>query len=314
MESQGVRLPWAQVPESVRSAVADLTGSAVVVAENQPGGFSPGVAARCQLADGRRCFIKAVSPDQNPDSPHLHRREVEVAGALPADLPVPKLLGSFDDGHWVVLVFEEIEGRPPHLPWSLNDLRATFDALKQLAEAATPCPVPGLPSVADVASELFSGYRRLAGGDRGNARVDPWTRRHLDHLATLEADWEPAAAGESLLHNDIRADNLLVRPDRTVVIVDWPHAAFGAPWVDLVLLLPSVGLDGGPAPTDVEAALDPFSGVDGDAVNRVLVGLSGAFTYLGLQPDPPGLPTLRAFQRAQAAVARTWLARRLGLS
>ena len=29
-------------------------------------------------------------------------------------------------------------------------------------------------------------------------------------------------------------------------------------------------------------------------------------------PDPPGLPTLRAFQGAQAVIARSWLARRRG--
>ena len=30
------------------------------------------------------------------------------------------------------------------------------------------------------------------------------------------------------------------------------------------------------------------------------------------QGDPPGLPTLRAFQRAQGVIARNWLASRLG--
>jgi hypothetical protein len=53
--------------------------------------------------------------------------------------------------------------------------------------------------------------------------------------------------------------------------------------------------------------------VDPDAINRVLVGLAGYFTFQGLQIDPPGLPTVRAFQRAQGEVARAWLADRLGL-
>ena len=39
-----------------------------------------------------------------------------------------------------------------------------------------------------------------------------------------------------------------------------------------------------------------------------IAALAGFFTYQAAQPDPPGLPTLRSFQRAQGAVACEWLA------
>jgi hypothetical protein len=42
--------------------------------------------------------------------------------------------------------------------------------------------------------------------------------------------------------------------------------------------------------------------------------VAGFFTRQALLPPPPGLPTLRAFQRAQGEVARAWLARRAGLN
>ena len=121
-----------------------------------------------------------------------------------------------------------------------------------------------------------------------------------------------AAAGRSLLHCDLRADNLLIRSDGTVVVVDWPFAAVGAPWVDVLFMLPSVALDGGPFPDAVIDVLDPFAAVAEDAVNRVLAAITGFFVYRGTLPDPPGLPTVRAFQRAQGAVATHWLLRRLG--
>ncbi|MEZ4617961.1 MAG: hypothetical protein R2867_20965 [Caldilineaceae bacterium] len=35
-------------------------------------------------------------------------------------------------------------------------------------------------------------------------------------------------------------------------------------------------------------------------------------THSSLQPDPPGLSTLRAFQAAQGAIALDWLAERTG--
>jgi aminoglycoside phosphotransferase (APT) family kinase protein len=267
------------------------------------------MAARCALADGRRVFIKAVGTAQNPHSPDFYRREGRVAASLPALVPAPRLLDIVDDGDWVALVFEEVDGHPPKQPWSLDDLDATFAALRQLAQQTTPTPLPDLPTFADHHRTAFSGFRQLAAGALA---PDDWTAARLDTLVALESEWEDAAAGDTLLHADMRADNLLVRADGSVVIVDWPFACRGAAWVDIACMLPSVGLDGGPSPIEVEEHLDPLAGVDADALNRVLVGLCGYFTFQAMQPDPPGLHTLRAFQRAQGEVMRPWLDHRLG--
>ena len=280
---------------------------------NQPGGFSPGVAARSELADGRRCFIKAVSPAQNPRSPDMHRREGQVTRVLPAELPVPELIEVIDDGEWVVLIFSEIDGQPPALPWSFEDLESTFRALDDLAARTTPCPVAGLSDVDVRFATTFDGYRLLAAGDPAVERIDGWSRKHLDRLAAIEEQWPEAAAGNTLVHSDIRADNLLVRADGTVVIVDWPHACVGAAWLDKTFMLPSVALDGGPSPLEVERVLRPLNGVAQEAVDCLVVALSGYFTLRGAQSDPPGLPTVRSFQRAQGRVARAWAAHRLQL-
>ena len=56
--------------------------------------------------------------------------------------------------------------------------------------------------------------------------------------------------GSSLLHLDVRADNLLLTADG-VCFTDWPWAATGAPWLDLVAFLPSVAMQGGPDPESV---------------------------------------------------------------
>ncbi|MFI7404394.1 aminoglycoside phosphotransferase family protein, partial [Streptomyces sp. NPDC049541] len=45
-----------------------------------------------------------------------------------------------------------------------------------------------------------------------------------------------------------------------------------------------------------------------------LAALAGYFVAHALQPPPPGLPTLRAFQRAQGDTALAWLRRRLKAS
>jgi aminoglycoside phosphotransferase (APT) family kinase protein len=143
------------------------------------------------------------------------------------------------------------------------------------------------------------------------AALDGWSRRHLDALAALEARAPAAVAGDTLLHLDLRADNLLLTPER-VFVVDWPHACVGAAWVDLVCFAPSVAMQGGPPP---EALLERYLAghpADPAAITAALAAVAGFFTSRALQPPPPGLPTLRAFQAAQGAVARRWLAHRTG--
>jgi hypothetical protein len=115
--AQGVRLPYGEAPAGVRAWVDEALGSPVIAATTQPGGFSPGVAARLVSADGTRAFCKAVSDAANPFTPQLHRAEARNNAALPAAAPVPRVTASYDDGTWVALLLEDVDGRQQRLPW-----------------------------------------------------------------------------------------------------------------------------------------------------------------------------------------------------
>jgi hypothetical protein len=97
------RISWAQVPVELAGAIGRLLGSQVVTADSQPGGFSEGLAARVQLADGRRAFVKAVSAVSAPAAAEFHRREMSISAELVGTGMVPQLLGGYDDGVWVAL-------------------------------------------------------------------------------------------------------------------------------------------------------------------------------------------------------------------
>jgi aminoglycoside phosphotransferase (APT) family kinase protein len=142
-------------------------------------------------------------------------------------------------------------------------------------------------------------------------RLDSWSLRHLDRLAALGAKAPAAAAGETVLHLDLRADNMLLTPDR-VVVVDWPHAGVSTPRVDLLFFAPSVAVQGSPPPEDLLSRTPHARQADADAVTAVVASTAGFFVRETTQPAPPGLPTLRAFQAAQGEVAREWLAWRTG--
>jgi aminoglycoside phosphotransferase (APT) family kinase protein len=310
-QARGQRIPWEALPASVRDAVETGLGTKVVGATTQPGGMSPGVAARLELADGNRAFVKAVGSEPNPYSPGMHRREAEVAAALPAEAPAPRLLFAHDDGNWVALVFEDVEGHQPAVPWRPDELERVLAALTDLAEALTPAPVAA-PTAADYLAELFGGWSQLAqqGGAEG---VDPWATARLDELARLEAGWAEASIGETLLHADVRSDNVLLTEER-VVFVDWPHACLGAAWLDLAGFLPSLAMQGGPRPWEVFEAHPLGRNAPRERVLPLIAAFAGFFVQRSTLPPPPGLATLREFQRAQSVEALAWLRRSLGES
>ena len=73
-------------------------------------------------------------------------------------------------------------------------------------------------------------------------------------------------------------------------------------------------MQGGPPPEDVLARYPGSARPDAEAVTAGLAAVAGYFTRQALQPPPPRLPTLRAFQAAQGVIARHWLAQRMGLT
>jgi aminoglycoside phosphotransferase (APT) family kinase protein len=307
--AQGVRVEWAQVPAAVRAAIEDVCGAAVVRARTQPGGFSPGLAARVRCASGARYFVKAVSAQANPDTPELHRQEARVLAALEPlitsrQLPVPRLHGIVDRPPWIALVLQDIAGRQPQLPWRTAELHQVVAVLDQLADSLTPAPVP-VPDVGQRLGAEFTGWRTLAASP-GRDHLDPWSRAHLDQLADLEATWAGHAAGDTLLHADIRADNLLLTR-QGVMVVDWPWACRGAAFTDLVLFAPSVALQGGPQPAELIASSRSGGAASPHAVTALVCALAGYLTETSLRPPPPGLPTIRSFQAAHATIARHWL-------
>ncbi len=316
--AEGVRPGWSAMPEAVLSALEGWLGGPVASAESQAGGFSPGIAARIRTAGGDRYFVKAVGPLPNRDSPGMHRREAQVLGAMPDGVAVPRLLWSYDDEEsgWVLLVSQDIEGRHPHMPWRIDDLDRVMDGLARIADALTPSPLP----VAQVRSaklafaRSINGWRQLAEGPPPDLdRLDPWSRRNLDRLVELESHAPDAVDGDTLLHLDVRADNILLVGNE-VWLFDWASACVGTSWVDAVGFAPSVAMQGGPPPEQVVARHPAARSADAAAITAAVAAVAGYFTHRALQPPAPGLPTLREFQAAQGEVARDWTATRTGLS
>lgn len=314
----GSRLHWADLPRDVRARIAELAGADVVSETSATTGFSPGYAALLGLGNGTQVFVKAVSPEQNPDSPVLARQEIAVAAQLPPEINAPHLWWHHDDGAWVLLGLQPVDGRSPEQPWQPAELARALDALRDLAEVGTPAP-RGLKPLEEDMSYLAAGWQRLdaLGSDVDAAVVavgehGDWLRRNLTGLLDLAPHGVSASVGSTLVHGDFRADNVMLStpPDTRVWLIDWPHACRdGVRWWDLMATLPSVAMQGGGDPEELFWSHPNAQGADRDAVRAVLAGLTGYFVHAAVQPAPIGIPNVRAFQLAQGIAALDWLRR-----
>ncbi|HEX9988283.1 MAG TPA: phosphotransferase [Chloroflexia bacterium] len=213
-----------------------------------------------------------------------------------------------------MLVFEDVDGQHPAQPWDKSELHRILDALSVLAEALTPSPLepPSVPTAGDDIANSVRGWGQLRDVEPSYLEhLDAWSVRHLDALVELESRAVSAVAGNTLLHFDVRADNILLTPEK-VWFVDWPWACVGAAWVDVVFFAPSVTMQGGPPPEYIMGRHPSCRTAGPGAITAVVAAMAGYFTHQALKPPPPGLPTLRAFQAAQGAVAREWVRQRTG--
>lgn len=292
---------WTDLPAPVRADIERLVGGRVAAAESCSGGFSPGFASRLTLAGGRRVFVKAIDGSAWPHEAPTYRDEIEVAAALPPGVPAPPLLGAYDDGSWVVLAFEHVDGHEPAQPWRADDLGRVLDMLR--AVAATPVPV----ALAGRGHARLGGFTGVASDpERLSAlrRRGRWAADRIGDLVELEAAGLVAArAGNGLAHFDAYPHNLLLTADRAV-LVDWPHARAGAATVDVVTVLASAAATGAdPEPYARAWPVDEISGV--------LAAYAGFCLAGGLGPAEPGLAPIIETKRTLGLAALAWLRHRL---
>jgi hypothetical protein len=294
------RLEWPFLPPHLRAYVERRCGAPVVEALSQTSGFTPGFASVLVCEDGSRHFVKAASVKAQRMFADSYREEGRKLAALPPSVPAPRLRWMLDDD-WVVLGIEHVEALPPSRPWGRADLEATLDALEVVADELTPAPMS-----LDTFEQEFASF------------LDGWTHvrsahdlPHADEAEALARRYAEVCAGDTLVHTDVRADNVLLDAAGKAWLVDWNWPVTGAPWLDSLFTLIGPRGDG----LDVDAVMASrrlLQGVPAEAVDIVLALVTGYFLAAGDQPAPATSPYLRDHQRWQGEVCWDWLAERRG--
>ncbi|SDE88674.1 Phosphotransferase enzyme family protein [Blastococcus fimeti] len=309
------RLPYDQVPGGLRAAIDSALGSPVVSVSPRSGGFSPGPAVVVTCADGSRAFVKAVGTPLNPETPSLLRAEAAVTAGLPPTLPVPALRAHVEwaDGadEWVALMFDVFDGEAAPLPWTPQTAALAVGGLTELALSATPCPVAGLPTLAERVDAPLSSWARLAADPPVD--LDPWEAERLDWLGEVPERLAAGGwlAGDTLVHGDLRADNLLLGAGGSVAFVDWAWAVRGADWIDTVLFALDAAAQGGVDPEWLVGRSPLVVAANPGQVTDLVLAMAGMWASSMRRPAPPGLPTIRVFQRHFHEAALAWGIRRV---
>jgi len=298
------RLEWAHLPPHIRSVIERRTGSPVTSAESQTSGFTPGFASVLTCDDGSRHFVKAASLKAQRPFAESYREEARKLSGLPAAAPAPRLLWTHDGDDWVVLGLEYVEARSPHRPWQPDDLEAALALVVDVAETLTPAPAR--LELDDFATEFadwpaFWDHLRIRRPDLA----------HLDEAAALAARFAEVTAGATVVHTDIRDDNILLARDGRVLMCDWNWPVLGAPWLDTVLLM--IGPRGDGHDVDSVLASHPLTrDVPAEHVDILLALVAGYFLKSAGDPVPPTSPYVRDAQRWQGEVVWQWLCERRG--
>lgn len=308
LRAVGVRAAYGDVPARVRGWVERTLGSPVIDAQTQAGGMSPGCAARLRLRDGSRAFVKSVGSSLNPNTPDLFRTEIALLSVLE---PVPWRAGlraTYDDGDWVAMILDDVDGRHPN--WAdPADVDRVLAAVEEQTRELTPAPT-GVETTAAAERAMRWAATLANAAPEELAALPDWLDPEAGSLRELLARLPTWLSGDTLCHWDVRNDNLLIRPDGSVVIVDWGMARAGPAWGDTAVF----ALEWAETPRfdEIMAGSPYMAGVDNEVLTAFLLGIGIYLTLTSTQPPPPGLPTMPAFRRVEGARFLQGARRRLG--
>jgi hypothetical protein len=263
-------------------------------------GYTHAGRHRAVLDDGRSVFVKSAVDELSAGWLRLeHVVYANVDGPF-----LPRFHAYDEEDGLPLLVLEDLSDAywPP--PWRDRDVAAVRESLDALAVTDAP---RGLTPIHVWKEDWLSRWRSVEQDPEPFLSTGVGSRAWLDaNLRALEAAAAraPLEDGSSLIHLDVRSDNLALT-ERGALLVDWNWASSGNPLVDLVAWAPSFCIETGTQPEDL---------VDAEGAGECAALISGVWmSVAGLPPPPTGTQRLRDAQLAQLRICLPWACRVLGI-
>ncbi|MEU8542249.1 aminoglycoside phosphotransferase [Streptomyces sp. NPDC048717] len=212
------RLPYDELPEATRRALADRLGEGCPRAEVENGTSSALASLFWPSSGPEMVFVKGLPLD------HERIGELRAEAAVNLFLPAgaPRMLWQEEAGGWLLVCFEGVQASA--WAWFGDGSDHLAPVAAALAELSR-CPAP--PEV------------RLTPWERWGEYCDP-------------AD-EPLLKGDRLVHSDPCASNFMIERGGRVWMVDWAWAMCGPAWIDTAVWGMRLVLDGKQTPEQAAA-------------------------------------------------------------
>jgi hypothetical protein len=147
-----------------------------------------------------------------------------------------------------ILIYQKIDGTHPDLANLTEDQALTL--LEQLLAAVQTLNEPGLPARIHIDTpEYFSAQFQKMLNDMGilieTGQFTITNRSTIEFLQDVISDSiliESLTSHSGYAHGDLAADNILLRPDGSFIILDWQRAIYSSPLIDAFLFLDSLGI------------------------------------------------------------------------
>jgi hypothetical protein len=297
---------------AIAGTVGSLLGKTAAAWRTPEFGLSDADRLVVTFSDGTAAFAKGATTEATAG---WLRNEHQILDHLRGTGLAPEVLGWHDDGTGQpLLVTEDLSaaywpaagvkhpGGGTSTVWRPGDIDVLRRTLDRLRRVPLPAGLPQTPSWPERqwprVIELADRLADLGVVTRG------WLDANAETLTAVDAEADTALElGAYLVHGDFRSDNLCILGDageREGRLVDWSHAGAGHELHDLVQLLPTLHLEGGPPPWQVCTGPAPLiARLAGPSLQRACVSE---------QPD-----WLRRVFVDLASINLKWLAAALGL-
>jgi aminoglycoside phosphotransferase (APT) family kinase protein len=199
-----------------------------------------------------------------------------------------------------ILVLEDLSEAVWPPPWDRTQIESVHSILGAVADIVPP---KDLPTFVD-GEEPNEGWDFVLANPGQFLALGLCDANWLDRFGP---DLRAASAaapltGSSLLHNDVRSDNLCIHHG-SALLIDWNLACIGNPQFDVAFWIPSLAQESGSSPEDLVS----------DCAAELVAYIAGFFASRAGRPAVPQAPLVRQVQLQQLEVALPWAARALGM-
>jgi hypothetical protein len=201
-----------------------------------------------KLEDGARVFVKAATDEDTTD----WLRTEHLALSTNHLQLMPGVIAWIESGvEWPVLITEDLShaywpASHAGVTWREGDFDLLFAAIERLSSLQANQELPALEN------REGSIWSSIAAKPEFFLKLevcsDRWLGNAIDVL--IEAERNADVTGNAFIHGDVRSDNICILGSQ-VKFVDWSNAARGSSTYNLAQILPTLHLEGGPAPYDV---------------------------------------------------------------